>query len=151
MEVIFSSAPMKKITVLVCLLLGFGGGYLLLKKEKKSVTISPSAEFNMTPQEISNLEVSARGGDCQAAYRLARYHSNFTLKFEDAIHWFRLAVKCPETNPKLELIALLMGYQDSAHMMEIRQLIQDLSRTDPSAAKRAEEAVTKAHVGGTDQ
>jgi|GEM_PF-6303398 len=102
---------------------------------------SPTAEFNLAPQDIQGLEARARGGDCQAAYKLARYHSNFTLKSEDAIRWFRQAVKCPGTNPRLELIALLMGDQDQSHMAEIRQLIQDISKTDPAAAKRAEEAV----------
>ena len=113
--------------------------------------ISEKAVFEMSQaalQEIANLETGACGGDCHAAYRLASYHCNFTLKSEDAIHWFRLTIKCPETNPKLELIALLMGYQDPAHMAEIRQLIQDLSKTGSNAAKRVEEAVTKARGDG---
>lgn len=110
---------------------------------------SPSAEFNFGLQDIANLEARAHNGDCQAAYQLARYHSNFTLKSEDAIHWFRQAVKCPGTNQKLELIALLMGDQNPAHKAEIRQLIEDIGKTDPAAAKRAEDAVqTTSEVHG---
>lgn len=132
---------MKTLIVVICLLFGLWAGYGLLKKKQDVMVASPTAEFNLAPQDIAGLEARARGGDCQAAYKLARYHSNFTLKSEDAIRWFRQAVKCPGTNPKLELIALLMGDQDPAHMAEIRQLIQDLGKTDPAAAKRAEEAV----------
>lgn len=135
---------MKTLAVVICLLFALWAGYGLLEKERDAMAVSPSAEFNLSPRDIAGLEAGARGGDCQAAYQLARYHSNFTLKSEDAIRWFRQAAKCPETNPKLELIALLMGDQDPAHREEIRRLIQEISKTDPVAAKRAEDAVLAA-------
>ncbi|WP_228893680.1 hypothetical protein [Pseudoduganella aquatica] len=116
-------------------------GYAILKKEPNSMAVSPSSEFNLTSKEIIDLEISARNGDCQAAYKLARYHGNFTLKSVDAIIWFREAVKCPGINPKLELIALLMGDENPMHKAEIAKLIHEIGKADPAAAKRAEEAV----------
>lgn len=135
---------MKALVIIICILGGLWVGYGFVKKEQNTTVTSPSAEFNLAPREVMDLEVRARNGDCQAAYQLGRYHSNFTLKSEEAIRWFRQAVKCPETNPKLELIALLMGDKEPQHKAEIEKLIQEINKTDPSAAKRAEEAVRSA-------
>lgn len=115
--------------------------YAILKKEPNCMALSPSSEFNLTSKEVADLEISARNGDCQEAYKLARYHGNFTLKSVDAIIWFREAVKCPGINPKLELIALLMGDDSPMHKAEIENLIHEIGKADLAAAKRAEEAV----------
>lgn len=135
---------MKILTLLICVLIGLCTGYWFLKKEPEAMAVSPTAEFNLAPQDIASLEARSLGGDCRSAYQLARYHSNFTLKSEEAIRWFRLAVICPDINPKVELIALLIGDKNPAHKEEIRQLIQEIGKTDLSAAKRAEEAVQAA-------
>lgn len=132
---------MKKIIVIIFLFLGLSICYWFFKKDQQRIGVSPASEFNLATQDLAGLETSAHAANCQAAYQLARYHNNFTLKYEDAVYWFRLAVKCPETNPKLELIALLMGDNNLEHREEIRQLIEDIRKTDPTAAKRAEEAM----------
>lgn len=138
---------MKILTLLICLLIGLYSGYWFLKKERDAMAVSPTVEFNLTPRDIASLEARSLGGDCRAAYQLARYHSNFTLKSEEAIRWFRLAVRCPDINPKVELIALLIGDKNPAHTEEIRQLIQEIGKTDLPAAKRAEEAMQAADGG----
>jgi hypothetical protein len=132
---------MKIITFSIVFLFSLLVGYAILKKEPNPMAVSPSSEFNLTSKETIDLEISARNGDCQAAYGLARYHANFTLKSVDAIIWFREAVKCPGINQKLELIALLIGDENLMHKAEIDNLIHEIGKADPAAAKRAEEAV----------
>ena len=131
----------KFLTLLTAGILVFLVGYSLINKRRIEFSVSPSAEFDISKREIEILQKQAISGDCNAAYRLANYHSSFTLNSEEAMHWLRMAVKCPDVNPKLQLIALLLGDENPDSLAEVDRLVLEIRKTDPDAAKRAQDAV----------
>ncbi|MBC3915985.1 hypothetical protein H8L32_00680 [Undibacterium sp. CY18W] len=116
-------------------------GYLFVNKDKTDLPVTPSAAFQLSELEITNFQKQALAGNCPATYKLARYHDYVTLKFDEAIRWFRMAVKCPDVNSKLELIGLLLGDEDPAILREVDDLILEIRKTDPDAAMSIQKVV----------
>jgi hypothetical protein len=115
--------------------------YLHFNDDAKDLPVSPSADFQLSESEIVNFQRQAISGDCVAAHKLARYHDYFSLKFDEAIRWFRIAVKCPDVNPKLELIGLLLGNENPAILREVDDLVLEIRKTDPEAAMSIQKVV----------
>lgn len=115
--------------------------YGLVNHYSNSQPVSPSAELNFPPRELAHLETQAKAGDCASAYQLARHHSSFTLNSNEAVRWFRVAVKCPGVSPRQELIALLLGGQDKASRQEVDRLVLEILAADPDEGRRSQAAV----------
>lgn len=103
--------------------------------------VSPAKEYDLSEKEFEEVRELAIAGDCIAAYKLAKFHSNVTLKSAEAIRWLRIAVKCPDTNPKIELVSMLSGDESPAAISEIENLIAQIEKMDPVAAEYARKAL----------
>lgn len=137
----------KFLTLLVASSIVIAIGYSLVNKHSADATVSPAAGYDISTREIDMSQKQAMAGDCKAAYRLANYHSSVTLKSEEAIRWLHLAVKCSDVNPKLQLIAMLIGDERHEILAEVDRLIAQVRKVDPIAAKRAQDAVLESRNG----
>jgi hypothetical protein len=99
----------------------------------------------IVPSQLGATEALARDGNCEAALKIARYHTNITLKFDAAIAWYRIATGlCQANGPKEELVALLIGnYDEPSEAAEINGLIVAIERTDPSVALKLKAEVRR--------
>ncbi|WP_338847471.1 hypothetical protein V8J88_02000 [Massilia sp. W12] len=122
------------------------GGYVftlfLQFESKRKSSVSAAARFEVSAYEMQSLIKKANNGDCNAAYRIGRHYSFFTVQFDDAIKWFRLAAQCPLVAPKEELISLLLYMENQPGVSdEIDKLLEEIREIDPNAALKSEAAV----------
>ena len=61
---------------------------------------NPASKYAISDHEVSALRAAALNGDCQAAQRLGSFHMNYTLEYDNAVKWFRIAAKCADLSPK---------------------------------------------------
>jgi hypothetical protein len=122
----------------------FTTGYFVTRtKSAKEVTYGASS-FALSKDELEVLQSKAKAGDCDAAYRIAKFHSYVTLQYEDSIMSSRLAVRCPGVRPKELLVAMLFTRADVDSIVgEVESLIFDMGKTDPEAADRARRELTR--------
>ena len=100
---------------------------------------SPAKSYGVSEPTYSRLATAALNGDCEAAYKLGRHHTFFSLNSQEAIRWYRLAAKCPHANAKGELIGILMHFE--AEDAEVDRLLSELELLDPKSAEGDREAV----------
>lgn len=93
---------------------------------------SPSGSNRIGWPLYGRLVIAAWLGDCEAAYKLGRHHLFFSLNTNEAIRWYRLAVKCPHAAAKGELIMVLMHFE--AEDAEVDRLLAEIAKLDPKAA-----------------
>lgn len=93
--------------------------------------------YRLDDRSYARLARLAQGGDCDAAYKVARHHVFFTSNRDEAKKWYRIAVKCPHVDAKDELANLLMYTpEDDA---EVERLLSELDRLDPKKARSSRE------------
>ena len=93
--------------------------------------------YRLDDRTYARLATLAQGGDCEAAYKVARHHVFFTSNRDEAKKWYRIAAKCPHANAKDELANLLMYTpEDDA---EVERLLSELERLDPKKARSSRE------------
>lgn len=100
------------------------------------------SSFVVPANETPSLQVSAKNGDCNLAYKLGMHHFFVSLQYNEATRWFRLAAKCPDVRSKEALIAALLTEKNQTSVTtEIDNLISEIRKIDPERAKKAEENV----------
>ena len=82
--------------------------------------------------------------DCDAAFRLARHHAFYTTNYDEAVHWYRIAARCPHVGAKGELIAMLRFSPKDDR--EVDRLLLEIEHLDPKAAERERDAVRSARA-----
>jgi hypothetical protein len=137
----------KKLLVLVFFLfiVAMAAGYFAFKgRNMEQHAASGASTYALTKEELERLQEKARRGDCDAAFRIATFHSYFTAKFEESIRWGRFAVRCPGVRQRELLVAMLLntGSVDSV-TGEVEGLIADMRKTDVAAADRAQNEFTR--------
>ena len=115
--------------------------------------VSPSSAYAIAPGDLLGLQRKANNGSCEAAYRLAGYHANYTLQYDDAVKWSRIAAACPNVSYKENLIVLLVRDQDPRVMSEVDRLILQIQAMDPERAMHVKQNVeyVRANRGSTDK
>lgn len=89
----------------------------------------------LTPAELTTLGSKGLGGDCIAAYKVARHHMFYSLDEAQAVIFFRLASKCPNANAHASLISLLVS--KPAFDAEVDKSLAELRKLDPRMAEDA--------------
>lgn len=116
--------------------------YLRLVARDGSRSGSPVSAYFIPIKEISMLTSKATDGDCNAAERLALYHMNVSLRYDDAVRWARIAAKCPVLDYKETLFALLARETEDARIMkEVDSLVLDIKTLDPERSSHLKQVV----------
>ena len=103
---------------------------------------SPVSAYSIPILEISKLTSRAAEGDCTAAERLALYHMNISLRYDDAVRWARIAAKCPVLDYKETLFALLAREtEDATVMKEVDSLVLEIEALDPKRSSQLKQVV----------
>jgi hypothetical protein len=64
-------------------------------EQRANEPVSFGAEaYRLDDRTYARLARLAQGGDCEAAYKVARHHVFFTSNRDEAKRWYRIAVKC---------------------------------------------------------
>ena len=110
-------------------------------EQRANEAVSFGAEaYRLDVPIYARLARLAQGGDCEAAYKVARHHVFFTSNVDEAKKWYRIAAKCPLADAKDELANLLMYTpEDDA---EVERLLSELERLDPKKAGSSREGFT---------
>jgi hypothetical protein len=100
---------------------------------------NPASDYAIRKEEIDQLQLQARNGDCQAAQRLGAYYMNYKLDYNNAVKWFRMAARCPNVAPKEYLIVLLRQVENHPEIdAELDRLILEIRALDPARAAELE-------------
>jgi hypothetical protein len=90
--------------------------------QRSSVPNVDGFPYFLSPDEMAGLQVKAQRGDCDAAFRLAKYYLYGALQLDTRTKWLRLAAKCPNAEVKGYLAKILMhNGDDPAAAAEISQ------------------------------
>ncbi|MES2019201.1 MAG: hypothetical protein V4484_22130 [Pseudomonadota bacterium] len=136
------------ITLLMIYILLRSENQLINPFEKKGGSMerenNPASKYAIQMEDIENLQKRANSGDCDAAQRLGLFHMNYTLEYDNAVKWFRVAAKCPDVTSKEYLIILLVHVKNHPEVAaEVDRLVLEIQSID---AKKA--AKIKANVDG---
>ncbi|MES2757631.1 MAG: hypothetical protein V4693_09685 [Pseudomonadota bacterium] len=113
--------------------------FIVIWTSKTSESIPAAATFKLSGPQLNKLARLAKGGDCTAAERVGRHYLFFSLDYDRAVQWYRLAAKCPNVNAKTQLIALLTYYPQN--LLEVDKLLLEIAAIDSQAADDARESV----------
>ena len=109
--------------------------------ETKETYIGPEFDLRrLMPAELKTLGQKGLGGDCIAAYKVARYHMFYSLDEAQAIIFFRIASKCPNANAHASLISLLVSKPE--YDAEVDRLLGALRKLDIKMAQEASVAIS---------
>jgi hypothetical protein len=102
---------------------------------------SEGFSYVLSSGEIERLTGKAARGDCVASMRLAKYYLYGALELDTGMKWLRIAARCPDAGSKAYLAKMLMMYKkdDSAAVVEIGRLIEEIRQIDPARATELEE------------
>jgi hypothetical protein len=124
-------------------------GLVLYIQERSRKPAIPSSVFAIAETDMEKLNSDARAGDCRSAYKIAQHHSYWTLQFDEAEIWLRIAAKCDDAPSKEALIALLLDKEYEAGVSaEIDRLLVELHKLDEKSAKRVSNVVTARRKDG---
>lgn len=142
MENVFAQALriMRRFSIIAIGLALFGITVFAIWKPKRTPDAVAGASTYFIPEDQrGKIVAKALGGDCQSAYRLGLHYFFTTADEEEAVRWYRLAAKCPDVNPKADLVALLADKQcQSGIRAEIEKLIEEITKHDPKLAESAQ-------------
>jgi hypothetical protein len=127
---------------LICVYLAFHSKYQLFSQSAKRIqptdeVSNPASDYAIPVRDLERLQAEAKNGNCQAAQRLGAFHMNYTLQYNNAVKWFRIAAKCPEVSPKEYLIILLIHVKNHPEVdAEVDRLISEIQAIEPARAAK---------------
>lgn len=141
-----------KSALLLCTLLAAVAfvGVLKMQKQLPGATqkeevpdAAPSKIFALAAAELKDLQLIAVGGDCEAAYKVARHYSFGTNQLDKSVQWLRIAAKCDDVGAKGELILMLLATEDDAtNSKEVASLLSEIRKLDVTKAEEYEDLVS---------
>ena len=89
--------------------------------------------FYIEPANYAPLVKSAKAGDCDAAFTLARYHAFCKTEFDASVQWYRVAARCPHLNAKRSLLLMIRNLPE--HDREVDRLLEEIASIDPTTGE----------------